>query len=183
MALDYRAPLSLSCARLIEMRGFPIPSPSLACPCPWPRLRLPISSRASIETFTSSSSALERKSSSPRFVGAHGLRNGEIDVVTGDSWDERILNSNVPVLVEFWAAWCGPCRMVHREIEEIVGQYQGKIDFYILKADDDPEIAEKYGVKAVPVVLFFKNGEKRASVTGTMPQEFYIAEIEKLLAS
>ncbi|KAK9135977.1 hypothetical protein Syun_015307 [Stephania yunnanensis] len=170
-----------------------------------PRLRLPISSRASIETFTSSSSssALERKSSSldSSELRSQKWRNSskrqinlelvtvlahvfadlhKIDVVTGDSWDERILNSNVPVLVEFWAAWCGPCRMVHREIEEIVGQYQGKIDFYILKADDDPEIAEKYGVKAVPVVLFFKNGEKRASVTGTMPQEFYIAEIEKL---
>lgn len=104
-------------------------------------------------------------------------------VVTGDTWDEYVLNSDIPVLVEFWAAWCGPCRMVHREIEEIAKEYTGKIKCYMFKADEDIGIPEKYGIKVVPVVVLYRNGEQCDSVTGTMPYNVYTAAIEKLLSS
>ncbi|KAI5661092.1 hypothetical protein M9H77_20415 [Catharanthus roseus] len=101
-------------------------------------------------------------------------------IVTGKSWNKLILQSDVPVLVEFYASWCGPCRMVHRVIDEIAADYSGRMKFFILNTDNDLDVAENYDIKAVPVVFLFKNGEKQESVIGTMPKEFYVAAIERI---
>lgn len=104
-------------------------------------------------------------------------------MVTGKSWEKSVLNSEVPVLVEFYASWCGPCTMVHRVIDEIATEYAGRINCFVLHADKELEIANKYDIKAVPVVMLFKNGEKCETVVGTMPKEFYIDAIERVLLS
>ncbi|ESQ50998.1 hypothetical protein EUTSA_v10022881mg [Eutrema salsugineum] len=103
--------------------------------------------------------------------------------VTERSWENSVLKSETPVLVEFYTSWCGPCRMVHRIINEIAGDYAGKLNCYVLNADSDSLVAEEYEIKAVPVVLLFKNGEKRESIIGTMPKEFYVSAIERVLNS
>ncbi|XP_076930166.1 thioredoxin M3, chloroplastic-like [Bidens hawaiensis] len=104
-------------------------------------------------------------------------------VVTGQSWSTSVLDGKIPVLVEFYTSWCGPCQMVHRVIDEIAAEYAGKVNCYVLNADKDPRIAEEYDIKAVPIVVLFKNGEKCESVVGTMPKEFYVAAIERMLQS
>ncbi|KAI7744269.1 hypothetical protein M8C21_018104 [Ambrosia artemisiifolia] len=110
-------------------------------------------------------------------------RPSKATVVTGQSWNASVLNSKTPVLVEFYASWCGPCQMVHRVIDEIAAEYAGKVKCYVLNADKDPRITEEYDIKAVPIVVLFKNGEKCESVVGTMPKEFYVAAIERVLSS
>lgn len=103
-------------------------------------------------------------------------------LATGNLWEKSALNSKVPVLVEFYASWCGPCAMVHRVIDEIATEYAGRIDCFVLHADNELQIANEYDIKAVPVVMLFKNGEKCETVVGTMPKEFYVAAVERVLS-
>lgn len=103
--------------------------------------------------------------------------------VTTELWENLILNSENPVLVEFYASWCSPCKMLLQVIDEIASEYAGRLKCFSLNTDSDLQIAQDYEVKAVPMVLLFKNGQKCDSVIGTMPKKFYVAAIERVLKS
>ncbi|KAF8117469.1 hypothetical protein N665_0010s0044 [Sinapis alba] len=148
-----------------------------------PSRLFPVTSFSPRSLLLSDRRSLVSSSGSRLRFSALCVRDSKAAEVTQSSWENSVLKSETPVLVEFYASWCGPCRMVHRIINEIAGDYAGKLNCYVLNADSDSFLAEEYEIKAVPVVLLFKNGEKRESIMGTMPKEFYISAIERVLNS
>lgn len=105
--------------------------------------------------------------------------NCAVQVVTDASWNNLVIASENPVLVEFWAPWCGPCRMIAPVIDELAKEYAGKINCFKLNTDDSPNTATQYGIRSIPTVLFFKGGEKKESVIGAVPKSTLSATIEK----
>ncbi len=100
---------------------------------------------------------------------------------TDDNFETEALKSDIPVVVDFWAEWCGPCRMIAPIIEELSEQYQGKIKVGKLDVDQNPQVAIKYGVRSIPTVLFFKNGEVVNTIIGAVPKTVFSEKISTLL--
>jgi len=101
--------------------------------------------------------------------------------ITDATFEEVVLKSEKPVLVDFWAAWCGPCRMVGPVIEEISGEYEGKAVVGKVDVDANQEFAAKYGVRNIPTVLVFKGGEIVGRQVGVSPKNVYTDAIDSLL--
>lgn len=101
--------------------------------------------------------------------------------VTDASFKEDVLESELPVLVDFWAPWCGPCRMVGPVVEEIAQQYEGKVKVVKLNTDDNPEVASKYGIRSIPTLMVFKNGQRVDMVVGAVPKTTLANTVEKYL--
>lgn len=98
-------------------------------------------------------------------------------VLTKESFDVEVLQSDLPVLVDFWAPWCGPCRMLAPAVEQIAEEYAGKAKVCKVNVDDEPELAGRFGITSIPTVLVFKNGQLAEQVVGLRPK----TELEELL--
>ncbi|WP_152287669.1 thioredoxin [Flavicella marina] len=101
--------------------------------------------------------------------------------ITDATFEEVVLKASQPVLVDFWATWCGPCRMVGPIIEEISNDYDGKAVVGKVDVDNNQEFAAKYGVRNIPTVLLFKNGEVVDKQVGVAPKATYAAKIDAVL--
>ncbi len=97
--------------------------------------------------------------------------------ITDDNYEE-ILNSEKPVLVDFWAEWCGPCRMIGPIVEELAGEYEGKAIVAKVDVDSNPNVSAKYGIRSIPTLLVFKNGEIVDKQVGAVPKNILVQKLE-----
>ena len=101
--------------------------------------------------------------------------------VTDASFEEEVINSDVPVVVDLWAEWCGPCRMIGPIIEEMSTEYEGRAKMVKVDIDSNPAIPTKHGVRNIPTVLFFKNGEVVDKQVGAVPKSVFTKKLDALL--
>ncbi len=98
--------------------------------------------------------------------------------VSDETFQEEVLNSTQPVLIDYWAEWCGPCKMIAPVLEEIAGDYLGKLKVAKLNIDDNPETPPKYGIRGIPTLMLFKNGNVEATKVGAVSKSQLTAFID-----
>ncbi|MCL4353821.1 thioredoxin [Patescibacteria group bacterium] len=104
-------------------------------------------------------------------------------VITDSSFDQEVLQSKLPVLVDFWAPWCGPCRMVSPIVEELAKEYQDKLKVGKLNVDENSQTASRYAVMSIPSLIIFRDGKPIKTMVGAQSKENFKKEIEEVLAS
>ena len=99
-------------------------------------------------------------------------------IVNDTNFEEEVLNSDIPVLVDFWAPWCGPCRMISPIVEEIEKEYEGKLKVCKINVDEAPQTSAKYGIRSIPTLGIFKNGQMADTVVGAVPKNVLTEKID-----
>jgi thioredoxin 1 len=102
--------------------------------------------------------------------------------VNDGSFETEVLKSNIPVLVDFWAVWCGPCKMIAPLVEEIAGEYAGKIKVTKLDVDSNPDTSMRFSIRSIPTLMLFKNGKVVEQIIGAMPKRNLLEKITPHLA-
>lgn len=105
----------------------------------------------------------------------------EVTIIS-ENFDGEVLKSNIPVLVDFWAPWCGPCKIVGPILTELAETYAGRVKIAKLNVDENPELTTKYSVMSIPTMKFFKSGEIVGELVGAAPKNTIEAELEKLIS-
>jgi thioredoxin 1 len=106
---------------------------------------------------------------------------GGIMEVTDETFDKEIMNSDIPAMVDFWAAWCGPCRMVAPVVDELAKAYEGKIKIAKMDVDQNRQTPARFGIRNIPTLLLFKGGEVAHTIIGAQPKGSIEQELKKLL--
>ena len=101
--------------------------------------------------------------------------------ITDANFEELVVNSDKPVMIDFWAVWCGPCRMIAPIVEEMSAEYEGKAVIGKVDVDSNPNVAMKYGIRNIPTVLFVKGGDVVDKQVGAAPKQAFTAKLDALL--
>lgn len=102
--------------------------------------------------------------------------------LTDSNFDNEVLTSDTPVLVDFWAEWCGPCRMIGPVVEELASDYAGKVKVGKVDVDSNPEVSVKYGIRSIPALLIFKDGEVVDQIIGAVPKTQLVKHLDAQIA-
>ncbi len=103
-------------------------------------------------------------------------------IVTDQSFSTEVLKSPLPVLVDFWAPWCGPCKMIGPIVEELAKEYEGKLKVAKMNVDENTQVPGQYGIMSIPTLYFFKNGEVVKSLVGAQSKDMFKRAIDEVLA-
>jgi thioredoxin 1 len=106
---------------------------------------------------------------------------GDVLQVTDKSFDEEILRSEIPAMVDFWAEWCGPCKMIGPTVEELCKEYAGRIKIAKMNVDENRQTPARFGIRNIPTMIFFKGGEVTQTIIGAHPKSHIDQELKKLL--
>ncbi len=101
--------------------------------------------------------------------------------ITDDSFQSEVVESAIPVLVDFWAVWCGPCRMVAPIVDELAVEYEGRVKVCKVDVDSEQKIASDFGIRSIPTLLIFKNGELADQIVGAVPKKQLVEKLEAVL--
>ena len=102
--------------------------------------------------------------------------------VTDNTFDEEIVNSEIPAIVDFWAEWCGPCKMIAPVFEELSGEYDGKVKFAKMDVDVNAKVPTKYGIRGIPTLLIFKGGSPVDQIVGALPKSALKQRIDSAIS-
>jgi thioredoxin 1 len=107
---------------------------------------------------------------------------GNIAHVSDDTFDSEVLQSSVPVLIDFWAPWCGPCKAIAPLVDELANDYAGKLKVVKMNVDDNPRTPSRYGVRGIPNLILFKDGEVQQQIVGAVPKAHLVKAVSSVVS-
>jgi thioredoxin 1 len=107
---------------------------------------------------------------------------GNISNVSDDTFDSEVLQASVPVLIDFWAPWCGPCKAIAPMVDEVANDYAGKLKVVKMNVDDNPRTPSRYGVRGIPNLILFKNGEVQQQIVGAVPKAHLVKAVSSVVS-
>ncbi len=101
--------------------------------------------------------------------------------ITDDNFETEVINSEIPVLIDFWAVWCGPCKIIAPVVEQLADEFEGKLKVGKLDVDSNQQTSIKYGVRSIPTLLLFKNGQVKETIIGAVPKQQIVQKINAVI--